>query len=58
MGFTRSYLVSLFLYIFIVNEIRQPAVSGPSRICLSAMRIVCLCSAGLEDLKLFFILFD
>ncbi|XP_011262394.1 neuropeptide-like 1 isoform X2 [Camponotus floridanus] len=27
MGFTRNYLVSLFLYISIVNEIRQPAVT-------------------------------
>ncbi|XP_011648210.1 neuropeptide-like 1 isoform X1 [Pogonomyrmex barbatus] len=27
MGFTRNYLVSLFLYVFIVNEIRQPAVT-------------------------------
>ncbi|CAL1680249.1 unnamed protein product [Lasius platythorax] len=27
MGFTRNYLVSLFLYISIINEIRQPAVT-------------------------------
>ncbi|XP_072767617.1 neuropeptide-like 1 isoform X2 [Anoplolepis gracilipes] len=27
MGFTKNYLVSLFLYISIVNEIRQPAVT-------------------------------
>ncbi|XP_071569435.1 neuropeptide-like 1 isoform X1 [Temnothorax nylanderi] len=48
MGFTRNYLVSLFLYISIVNEIRQPAVTCedeegsqciPKKIFLALMRL-------------------
>ncbi|XP_011065959.1 PREDICTED: uncharacterized protein LOC105153039 isoform X1 [Acromyrmex echinatior] len=48
MGFTRSYLVSLFLYISIVNEIRQPAVTCqdeegsqciPKKIFLTLLRL-------------------
>ncbi|XP_011175155.1 neuropeptide-like 1 isoform X2 [Solenopsis invicta] len=48
MGFTRSYLVSLFLYISIVNEIRQPAVTCqdeegsqciPKKIFLALLRL-------------------
>ncbi|XP_036138400.1 neuropeptide-like 1 isoform X2 [Monomorium pharaonis] len=48
LGFTRSYLVSLFLYISIVNEIRQPAVTCqdeegsqciPKKIFLALLRL-------------------
>ncbi|XP_011698042.1 PREDICTED: uncharacterized protein LOC105455990 isoform X2 [Wasmannia auropunctata] len=48
MGFTRSYLVSLFLYVCVVNEIRQPAVTCqgeegsqciPKKIFLALLRL-------------------